>query len=245
MRSGKWKKLIFVKVKSKIRLLIRSNPIIFRIYIVLTNGHPDRLPDKTTMLHVTGYQRSGNTFSKRIIERIFPDYNIATHIHCKASIKIAFKHNIPVIILIRSPRDSICSSILRRMEGNINDVATAIQYDLDEYFNYYSYVLWNLDRLKVIDFADLINSPINLIVLVEKLLNLEELNEDEARMNIQFVFDELNNSSRNDGYRNMPSVYKEEQKKKLLKCIQHNYMFNKCEFVYREIKRVITNENYN
>ena len=154
------------KIKSKIRQLIRSKPNIYKIFLYFKNGYSYKLPNKSTDLHLTGYQRSGNTFAAEIIANIFPNHTIVTHFHSIASIKSAFKHDVPVIVLIRNPLDSVLSSIVKRVDGQGENINTAIAYDLDEYYYYYSYVLNHSDKIKIFHFTQLKDNPGNLIRLV-------------------------------------------------------------------------------
>ncbi len=223
------------KIKSKIRQIIRSEPNIYKIFLYFKNGYTYKLPNKNTDIHLTGYQRSGNTFATKIIENIFSEYTFVTHFHSISSIKSAFNYDVPVIVLIRNPVDSVLSSVVKRIDGRDENLRTAITYDLDEYYQYYSYVLKHHDKIKIFHFLDLKNNPEKLIKLVADQLNIKTLDDSQINNAVKLSYENLNDDKRKDGDRNMPSQYKENKKKELLKYVKDNEMMNKCEQVYKSL----------
>ncbi|MDY0133184.1 MAG: hypothetical protein RBR53_11020 [Desulforegulaceae bacterium] len=101
-----------------LRSFIRKSPLLYTFYLFLRfKGKYYKLPDRYTDIHITAFQRSGNTFAANLVKRVLPDKKIVTHIHTIASLKKALKYDIPVIVLIRDPKQSIPSSLLKRIEG--------------------------------------------------------------------------------------------------------------------------------
>ncbi len=225
-------------IKSKIRQLIRSEPNIYKTYLYFRMGYTYKLPNKNTDLHLTGYQRSGNTFAAEILKNIFSKYNFVTHIHGIASIKSALKYKVPVIVLFRNPMDSVLSSIVKRVDGKGEDLQTAILYDLDEYYYYYSYVLKNSDKIKVFHFTDLKNNPEKLIRLVADQLDTETPNDSDITNTVKLSYEGLNGDSRKDGDRNMPSKYKENKKKDFIQYVQNTKKMTKCESAYQSLLKI-------
>ena len=204
-------------MKSKIRQLVRSEPNVYKVFLYFKNGYTYKLPNENTDLHLTGYQRSGNTFAAEIIENIFSEYKFVTHFHSIASIKSALKNNVPVVVLFRNPMDSVLSSIVKRVDGTGENLRTAITYDLDEYFHYYSYILNNSDKIKIFHFIDLKNNPEKLIRLVSDQLNIQTPDDSQITNAVTLSYENLNSDNRKDGDRNMPSQYKENKKKETLR----------------------------
>jgi hypothetical protein len=73
-----------------------------------------RLVKQDTELVIEGFFRSGNTFAVRAFEEAQPNpVRLADHSHATATIIRAVRWNIPTVLLIRNPRDTISSAVLK------------------------------------------------------------------------------------------------------------------------------------
>jgi hypothetical protein len=75
---------------------------------------PNRLVEPDTELVIEGFQRSGNTFAVFAFEMAQErPIKSAHHLHSSAQVTRAVKLGIPVLLLIRDPRDSTVSHVIR------------------------------------------------------------------------------------------------------------------------------------
>ncbi len=214
-------------IQSKIRILIRKNPTLFKIWLSIMVGE-NHFPSKQDDLHLTGYQRSGNTFAMRLLKKAMPCTKICTHLHTISSIKIALRYGIPVVVLIREPSQAIASSILKRVDAKDFSMELAIAYDIDEYLEYYSFVLENVNRLTLVDFDFLTKEPENFISLVNSKIPNVTIEPSNIEAIINDVINSLKNDKREDGDRNFRSKYKDSKKEEILNIIGENYKLKEC-----------------
>jgi len=87
--------------------------------------------DADTDLVVEGFPRSANTFAVEAVEMAQPDgLSIAHHSHAPAQVLEGVRREIPTIVLVRDPRDAVCSVTLR-------NPARTLEQALDEYQAFY------------------------------------------------------------------------------------------------------------
>ncbi len=153
-----------------IRRYIRNSPLLYPLYtrFVLQNEQAV-FPTPTTQLHFTGFPRSANTYCRHLIDVAFPDMNIVSHIHTTASLKLALRYCIPTLILLREPVPACCSLALKRQEVITTKVIGRL---FREYLDYYQYVLAHKERLPILRFQDVVESPEYVIRTVAKYLEL-------------------------------------------------------------------------
>jgi len=67
---------MFNNIFLKTRLLIRSNPILYKYFLFFRNkkGY-EYFPDKNTDFQITGYPRSANTFASDVLKEFFSKKN--------------------------------------------------------------------------------------------------------------------------------------------------------------------------
>jgi hypothetical protein len=129
------------------------------------------------MLTLNGFPRSGNNFLNHMLRDAFPGKieKKITHDILKLEIK-------DCIVPIRSPYESIPS--LSKFTGDIDFEGIARWY-----LAFNSKVLDNYDNLFVVDFKDLIKSPLNIVDRVSKKfkiipneVDLNSLNKNENKL---------------------------------------------------------------
>ena len=92
---------------------------------------PNRLVGRDTELVIEGFQRSGNTFAVFAFE-MAQDRPIrsAHHLHASAQVSRAVKLGVPVLLLVRDPRDTIVSHVIREPCANMPGRPCARQYSM-------------------------------------------------------------------------------------------------------------------
>lgn len=222
-------------ITSNFRQLIRSNVTLYKLFLKVKSGYQYKFPTDNTDLHLTGYQRSGNTYTGNYCKVLFQEFKIVTHFHTISSLKSAFKYNVPVAVLIRHPEGAIMSSIVKRIDGMGLSYEKATKYDLNDYIDYYSYVLKNIERISLIKFEDAINHESKVVETVAKLLEVQCPDIQDINDALMETKEHMNSDLRNDGDRNMPSQYKEKKKDEIRKKVEENLKYQECVKLYDKL----------
>ena len=138
-------------------LAICRSPMMYKSYLFVSGRFRQaEYPDASNGFYLAGFQRSGNSYARRLLLSVFPELSLSSHIHKVAAIKSAIKLNLPVIVLLRDPSNTLASSIVQqKAKGYSNNRAYACIY---EYIDYYSYVLDSLNKVNVVSF-ELLREP--------------------------------------------------------------------------------------
>jgi len=215
-------------------IIVKSNILLYKLNIFFRNRNVyDRLPSKKFDLFLTGYQRSGNTFSSRIVNRCFTDSRVSTHFHTIASIKMALSNKIPIIVIVRSPDDSVTSSIVRSIGyGEKFDYALKALY---EYRDYYKF-LKSHPEVNIIKFTSIIKEPFKLIGFVGEVIG-EQVSEEKFNSDkiLESVKNELKSDSRNASSNTWYSQEKELKKEEILKEIISTKVYKDCTDLYEAV----------
>lgn len=139
-------------------------------------GEPHICVTKDTPLCVEGFQRSGNGYCEAILKFKNEDLVITHHAHAFANVKKSADWLIPIIVLIRNPIDCI-ASLITFDERLSDDIA------IRAYINYYSRVEKLLNKILLVEFSELTNSPDQVIEKLNQkysfMLNKLNFSEDE------------------------------------------------------------------
>ena len=149
-----------------LRNYIKSSTIIYPFHINNIKRLNVVFPDQYTDLHLTGFPRSANTYCKQLVKEIFPDINIVTHIHTVASLKIAMKYNVKIVLLLRSPLSTTSSMLMKfdyKKQGEI----------LYDYIKYHEFVYKNIEHIRIFRFENVIESPSELISYIRSIFNVD------------------------------------------------------------------------
>lgn len=108
-------------IAERLRILVKSYPILYRAakqcQDILGRSSDDFStsqicgPDKD--ICVEGYPSSANSFLLNVLRQIRPDLTIASHTHSVANIKLAEKHGVPWVLLMRKPVQAVASRVAR------------------------------------------------------------------------------------------------------------------------------------
>ena len=120
-----------------IRKYFKSIPLLYKFWFKFNSSNL-KLPSKNDSLYFDGYPRSGNTYITNILFELYPKLKFSHHLHTIATIKLAIKIKIPVIIIIRNPLDCIASLYVMKSPNNLQDrkLLNRLIYDYIEYFNF-------------------------------------------------------------------------------------------------------------
>src|SRR5262245_21620321 len=130
------------------RVWLSSVPSLYLPFARLKYGRvPNRLVERDTELVIEGFQRSGNTFAVFAFE-MAQDRPIksAHHLHASAQVTRAVRLGVPVLLLVRDPRDAIVSHVIREPCANMPAALRA-------WTHFYEAALPLRDRIFVADFS--------------------------------------------------------------------------------------------
>ena len=95
-----------------------------------------------TEITITGFGRSGNTFATIAFQQAQSrEVNIAHHVHVPAQVIKSANLNIPTIVLIRNPIDSVVSSLVKGNHLREKEISLYGSEKIKNYYNYYKKIL--------------------------------------------------------------------------------------------------------
>lgn len=156
----------------------RSSPVTRKTFPSVFGGIA---VEPKSRLCLEGAARSGNTFSSLMIHAAWPELKMGHHTHCLSNIREAIRYGVPTIVLFRSPKDCVPSSMLRQnMKFGDNDERHLMRA-LVRFIRIYGYALEQKDKLLLIDFQDMTAAPEKLLQLAAQQLGEGyELTDAEA-----------------------------------------------------------------
>ena len=153
--------MVMNKLVALLKRIVGRNPFLFSLfYFMVKNKY--RVANKNTQLVLEGFPRCANTFSYVILKDIDPNLNIAHHLHLPVQIIIGVKRKIPVVVLIRDPKDAILSLLIRNSSITLDDA-------IKSYISFYKIALRFRSDIIVAEFNDVI-IDFNIII---KQINLK------------------------------------------------------------------------
>ena len=97
-----------------LRLALADHPGLYYPVMRRRAHYKDLLISDHTELVIEGYPRSGNTFAVAALQFAQPRrLSIARHTHAPAQVIEAVRRRLPVLVLVREPRDAAVSLIIR------------------------------------------------------------------------------------------------------------------------------------
>jgi len=221
-------------VRHLIRRFVRSYPVTFKTWLRVTNGYPVKLPSVDTDLHVDGFQRSGNTFASLVLRDLFPDKAIATNLHAVAAIKQALDFEVPTIILLRDPEEAILSSIVRRVDGQREQLSAALSLDLHGYLDYYSYANERRDDLSFVVFDEMIRDATALVSAASAAFCVAVPARASIVKSSRQALATLESDKREGGDRNLYSEHKEKLKDRYRSRLDRD-LLTQCKALYEQL----------
>ena len=131
-----------------LRRAIRRSPAFNRgLQFVLPKYRQLGVNDETQVV-IEGYPRCANTFAVVAFEMSQPaPVNVAHHLHAVSQLKRGVERSLPVMVLLRSPRDAALSLAIRKRHRSV-------RWALEEYIDFHAGALELADHLFFVDFKE-------------------------------------------------------------------------------------------
>ena len=203
---------LLIKVQSKTKIFLKGMPffylIVYRIRKLFNKPACDICTTKTDLC-IEAYPSSANSYLCNLIKALNREIDIAHHTHSIANIKLAFRYNVPVVVIIRNPIEAISSRIAR--------FGLNIDYSICEYILFYNFIVKNKTKVLCINFNDVTDNIENVLYRIRKIihsdLKIDRLNEAQKT-----AFSEITNFSRQKGKlfrKPLPSKEREIKKEQI------------------------------
>lgn len=192
-----------------------------------------------TEIIIEGYPRSANTFAVAAFE-----YSqrrkacIARHTHAPAQIFQGVKHSIPVILLIRNPKDAVVSLVIR-------DQTMTLRKALISYLWYHQAILAYVDKCVVAEFSKVVTNYSQILEQVNKKYGKNYTLFEHDNIAEKSIFELVENMERADSGGTLreshvarPSASRREIKRVLsseLSTSSNMSLLEQCDSLYRKI----------
>ena len=223
----------------KLKLLIKSSPLFYKSYLLLRGKYNSELfPSNDTSLHIGGFQRSGNTFCKKLLNILIPSLKLASHVHAVSTLKLSLLKNIPTIVLIRDPENAVSSSIVKSIaNGQSREMASIA---IIEYVQYYEFVYKYHNFFVILNFSTLKDNPKKFISIVSKILDIK-FSDEQSEKAINGAISQIKEKKKTLDDLGIPGDYgwhsdkKEKLKSSELSIIKNRADFKKATEIYNKI----------
>lgn len=172
--------------------------------------------DRDTEFVIEGYPRSANTFAVVAFEYSNPRIKLAHHLHVPAQIIRAAQWKIPILVLIREPKEAVASSIVRNPEQSIERALNSYVSFYKNIQSYsYSYIVGN--------FEDIVQDYSKVIHQVNHKFGTKFVAMTPTGVDKDLIFSKIHNYDRNVLRLGIPSQKKENSKKNIIQDMEkHN-----------------------
>lgn len=194
---------------------------------------------RSSKVLIEGYPRSGNTFFVAYFRYFNAHEDIASHYHAIFQLRKAVKFNVPIVVLVRPPLESIVSLLIRE---NLLYPRLVIE----SYINFYKSLQSFKDDIVVADFKEAISEPDLIIRKVNERFMTSFAAEKltpELRIMVNQIVDQMDKISRDDSEVDelkvsRPSVEKERLKSSIAGMLTNEYKkeFKLADKLYLAIK---------
>jgi len=208
---------MFYYIKTLIKNIISNYPNLYYFLIRFKYSKKkffNLTPNEKTELVIEGYPRSGNTFFVTALKYTQKrKLNLAHHLHNIAQIKHGLENKIPVVILLREPKEAVKSLILRENYQN----QTLL---LKNYFFFYKFVKKNKKQILIFKFETIIKNFDKCIKKINKTFNMNYAIKKLNNNDIKKIFIEIDKISKNQKENSTlqsgrPNIYRKKIKLKL------------------------------
>lgn len=188
----------------------RSTVLFFFLYPLVLPKKRNLLVDSDSDIVIEGFPRSANTFS--VVALNYSHSNnlkIAHHTHVPATVIKGVSLEIPILILIRNPKDAIASLVLR--EPNIS-----ISQAINSYINFYQEIYNYRKNFIVADFEEIINNYANVIVRINNKFQTEFISSTPRGINLENIFELIGSFEKVETKCSRPSDFRKKLKIKII-----------------------------
>ena len=186
---------IYLPWKYKFRSIVRSFSREYpRQYFKLNKAkrvifddknHQNRLVNRTTLLTVEGFPRSGNSYMCKLIKEGNSSirYKIANHMHHPMNIIISIENDINSVCMIRKPKDAIIANVAHFLSVNKNHLSSgkllkqkpvpSFSDVLEHYLWFYNSLFNYRSKILFVPLTDLIENEENVLKRINSFHNLD------------------------------------------------------------------------
>lgn len=147
------RKLIGSSLAFSIRSFFALRPALYITALRLLRKDTSTTVNKNTDVLIAGIGGCANTYASDAFEYAQPDLNLAHHLHVPAQVVRATKLQLPCLVLIRHPIDSI-ASITSRFQKELTIEGTAWAYK--DYAYYYESIINLKDHYVAAEFSEVV-----------------------------------------------------------------------------------------
>ncbi len=141
------------------------------------------LVSNSTDIVIEGFPRSGNTFAVVAFEWSQPrSLRVAHHLHAASQIFWGVEHDIPVVVLLREPKDAVISLVIREQY-------LTFELALHSYISFYRAILTCKNNCLMVTFEELATDYGAVIDQINKKYKTTFELFDHSSKNVEKVFD--------------------------------------------------------
>ncbi len=190
---------------------VRRFALPYRLAGVVSRHYGARVVSRDTSIVIEGFPRSGNTFAE-VAFRMRHDEAVcvAHHLHSIGQIRYAIKRGIPCMILVRDPRDSVPSLVVRNPKVSLSDA-------FKDYVEFYRYVLAVRNSIFIAQFDRVIEDFDRVLLDMNAFYGTSFHANTGSRLGGQFILDELERLDRINSGGDEHKVARPSAKRKELK----------------------------
>lgn len=199
-------------------------------YLFWLNGIRQKDPEKylssDSDVCIEGFQRSGNSFFILLFRHKNKQLKVAHHTHGAAQVIKAVQFNIPTIVLIRDPGDTLAS--LLAWDNNLS-----VGIGLQAWINFYQKLLSYRSGFLTIPFSEVTTNPVNVVKQLNQkfdtnfvLPSFKEEQLEKFKSKVQARNNALSAP--------LPTQEKEAVKKQYKVEIKNHHLYPKAQLLYQE-----------
>jgi hypothetical protein len=210
------------------------HPILWSLSYGLRPSYKNNKVRRYTDIVINGFPRTGNTYTTLAFQQAQHNrVNISHHGHVIAQFIQGMKYDIPVLVLIRNPLDTVTSHVVRHP-------TISISHSLLCYIRFYSEIAGMLNYVVVADFAEITNDFNSVINRINKRFDTDFDLLSNQKQTQKEVFSKIYSIYKKKQYGNpfmiaMPTEIKEQLKNKIKPNVIQNFYFKRAQRVYKSI----------
>jgi hypothetical protein len=227
-------------VRYSVSLLLGNYPRLYYPVMRWREHYRDLLISDRTELVIEGYPRSGNTFAVAALEYAQTrKLAIARHTHSPAQVIEAVRRRLPVLVLVREPRDAIVSLVIR-------EPIVSLEMALKRYVHYHNRILPYAGGYVVGTFSEVTTNYAPVIERLNQAFHLSLARFEHKSANCEIVFTIVENMEREVARGRVaetrvarPSAVRSEPKARLLEVLaheEHRELLEQCDKLYYQFR---------
>lgn len=180
--------------------MFKSNTLLYQLWYYPRKiiRKEERVIPRDQCVYIDGFPRSGNTFATNMVKMAIEGIQPVSHLHAVAPLKLALRRNIPTLILIRHPLDSIISLYIMETKKNNKTgfdahLASRLAWD---YIEYYRFIYQIKSTVCIYRFEHLVEDPLKLCRKVVEITGVE-IDDNILIKNIQSTESKLEQKNKN------------------------------------------------